>query len=68
MRMAGSDDMQWQSGAIFGGLVDYWFYTGDEGYLNQTIEAIMFQTGDDDDFMPLNQTHTLVCTLPASAM
>jgi hypothetical protein len=43
------------------GLVDYWYYTGDAGYNNVTSEALQFQVGLDDDYMPLNQTQSLVC-------
>ncbi|KAA8904965.1 glycoside hydrolase family 76 protein [Sphaerosporella brunnea] len=49
----------WQSGAVFGGLIDYWYYTGDAGYNNATTEAILFQVGDDRNFMPQNQSHSM---------
>ncbi|TGJ81978.1 hypothetical protein E0Z10_g6796 [Xylaria hypoxylon] len=49
----------WEAGAMFGTMVDYWFYTGDESYIDVTTEAMLHQTGDDHDFMPRNQTKTL---------
>ncbi|CAK7201193.1 hypothetical protein SEUCBS139899_003896 [Sporothrix eucalyptigena] len=48
----------WEAGAMFGTLIDYWFLTGDETYNNITTQAMLHQVGDDDDFMPTNQTRT----------
>ena len=41
---------------MFGSLLDYWYYTGDESYNDVIYEAILHQTGDNNDFMPQNQT------------
>jgi mannan endo-1,6-alpha-mannosidase len=41
---------------MFGAMVDYWAYTGDDTYVNVTFQAMQHQVGDDFDFMPLNQT------------
>ncbi|KAI0194639.1 glycoside hydrolase family 76 protein [Astrocystis sublimbata] len=49
----------WEAGAMFGTMVDYWFYTGDESYNEATTQALIHQSGDDRDFMPTNQTRTL---------
>jgi mannan endo-1,6-alpha-mannosidase len=43
---------------MFGTLIDYWYYTGDAQYNNYTMQAMQHQVGQDDDFMPLNQTRT----------
>lgn len=48
----------WEAGAMFGTLVDYWFYTGDSTYNDVTMQAIQHQAGEDSDFMPQNQTRT----------
>lgn len=48
----------WEAGAMFGTLVDYWFLTGDESYVDITSQALVHQAGDDRDFMPTNQTRT----------
>ncbi|CAN8097736.1 unnamed protein product [Discula destructiva] len=48
----------WEAGAMFGILVDYWAVTGDESYNNATYQALQHQMGDDDDYMPTNQTLT----------
>ncbi|KAI1197207.1 glycoside hydrolase family 76 protein [Nemania serpens] len=49
----------WEAGAMFGTMIDYWFYTGDESYNNATTQAMLHQVGDDKDYMPTNQTRTL---------
>jgi mannan endo-1,6-alpha-mannosidase len=49
----------WEAGAMFGSLIDYWYYTGDTTYNNVTTQAILHQTGDNNDFMPTNQTKSL---------
>ncbi|KAI8947955.1 cell wall glycosyl hydrolase [Xylaria longipes] len=49
----------WEAGAMFGTMIDYWFYTGDESYVDVTTQAMLHQTGDDNDYMPTNQTRTL---------
>lgn len=46
----------WESGAMFGVLIDYWIATGDATYNDVVSQALLFQTGNNDDFMPLNQT------------
>ncbi|RGP67880.1 hypothetical protein FSPOR_5715 [Fusarium sporotrichioides] len=48
----------WYAGAFMGTLVDYWAYTGDDQYVNLTKQALLFQVGDHDDYMPINQTRT----------
>lgn len=41
---------------MFGGLVDYWRYTGDSSYNEVTTQAILHQASESRDFMPPNQT------------
>lgn len=41
----------WQSGAMWGGLIDYYSYTKDNTYVNDTIQAMMAQRGPKDDFI-----------------
>ncbi|KAF4986414.1 hypothetical protein FGRMN_10839 [Fusarium graminum] len=48
----------WYAGAFMGTLVDYWAYTGDDQYVELTKQALLFQVGDHDDYMPINQTRT----------
>jgi len=42
----------WEAGAIWGGMIDYWAYSGDDSYINSTTQAILAQVGPDYNFMP----------------
>ncbi|KAK7425853.1 hypothetical protein QQZ08_007703 [Neonectria magnoliae] len=44
----------WEAGAM----MEYWHYTRDDTYVNVTKEALLFQVGEHDDYMPINQTRT----------
>lgn len=46
----------WEAGAFFGALIDYWFFTGDDQYNAITTQAMLWQVGPDQDYMPPNQT------------
>ncbi|PGH28422.1 mannan endo-1,6-alpha-mannosidase [[Emmonsia] crescens] len=48
----------WQAGAMFGGLIDYWYYTGDDQFNDITMQAILHQVGENKDFQPRNQSQT----------
>ncbi|KAI1639683.1 glycoside hydrolase [Biscogniauxia mediterranea] len=48
----------WEAGAMFGTMIDYWHYTGDETYNDVTTQAMLHQVGKDQDYMPENQTST----------
>ena len=49
----------WEAGAMFGTLIKYWHNTGDDRYNHLITEAILFQVGPDDNFMPPNQSASL---------
>lgn len=49
----------WECGAMFGGLIDYWYYTGDDQYNNITAQAMQHQIGEYNAFMPPNQSKSL---------
>jgi len=49
----------WEAGAMFGSLIDYWYYTGDPTYNELVKEALLFQVGPDNNFMPQNQSKSL---------
>ena len=52
----------WNESAIaWNALVDYWRLTGDDSYLDQTVQALSFQQGDNHDYQPSNRTASLVC-------
>lgn len=48
----------WEAGAMMGTLIEYWHYTKDDEYVNVTKQALLFQVGEYDDYMPINQTRT----------
>ncbi|GMM33881.1 putative mannan endo-1,6-alpha-mannosidase [Saccharomycopsis crataegensis] len=48
----------WHAGAAFGALVDYWHLIGDTSYVNLTKTALLYQTGDNWDYIPANQSTT----------
>jgi hypothetical protein len=50
----------WEAGAMFGQMVEYWYYTGDSTYNEVTTQALLAQVGPDNDYMPPNQTKTEV--------
>ena len=49
----------WEAGAMFGALVDYWYYTGDTTFNDITTQALLFQVGPDVNYMPPNQSKSL---------
>nr|POF05887.1 mannan endo-1,6-alpha-mannosidase dcw1 [Quercus suber] len=49
----------WEAGAMFGALIDYWYYTGDDQFNDMTSVALQFQVGPHDNYMPPNQTKSL---------
>jgi mannan endo-1,6-alpha-mannosidase len=52
-----TDGYYWyQSGAFMGAYVDYWQLTGDDTYNDLVAEGIQWQRGQENDFMPANQS------------
>ncbi|KAJ9148872.1 Mannan endo-1,6-alpha-mannosidase [Pleurostoma richardsiae] len=49
----------WEGGALWGTMVDYWLYTNDTTYVNLTEGSLVFQAGDDANYMPANWTASL---------
>jgi mannan endo-1,6-alpha-mannosidase len=41
----------WEAGAMWGALLDYYHYTGDDSYNNVTTQALLSQVGPDWDYM-----------------
>lgn len=50
----------WEAGAMFGQMIEYWYYTGDTTYNEVTTQAMLAQVGPNNDYMPPNQTKTEV--------
>jgi mannan endo-1,6-alpha-mannosidase len=46
----------WEAGAMFGQLIDYWYYTGDSTWNNLVREGILHQTWDGNQ-------QNFVCTM-----
>ncbi|KAJ4299696.1 hypothetical protein N0V90_004942 [Kalmusia sp. IMI 367209] len=46
----------WQAGAMFGQLIDYWYYTNDSSYNDMIRDGLIHQAGDKWDYMPANQS------------
>ena len=53
----------WESGAVWGSLIDYWDYTGDAQYVALVQQALLWQLGPNRDYMPPNQTKNEVALL-----
>jgi mannan endo-1,6-alpha-mannosidase len=49
----------WEAGAMFGTLIDYWKLTGDDSYNEVITQAMLHQTGPNEDYQPLNVTASL---------
>ncbi|KAK2765032.1 hydrolase 76 protein [Arachnomyces sp. PD_36] len=49
----------WECGAMFGTLIDYWYYTGDDEYNEKTTQALLHQVGPLENYEPPNQTRAL---------
>ncbi|RMZ88848.1 hypothetical protein DV736_g3926, partial [Chaetothyriales sp. CBS 134916] len=41
----------WESGGAWGGMVNYWHYTGDQSYVNVTFDALISQLGPAYDYV-----------------
>ncbi|KAF1953452.1 glycosyl hydrolase family 76 protein [Byssothecium circinans] len=46
----------WEAGAMFGQLIDYWYYTGDTQWNDMIRDGIVHQIGEGRNFMPANQS------------
>ena len=51
---------RWEAGAMWGAMVDYWYYTGDTTYIDVVAQAILSQASPTNDFMMANQRFDLV--------
>lgn len=51
----------WESGAAWGGMVNYWHFTGDDSYVDVTYEALVSQIGPTNDFiLPQEKFNTVI--------
>ncbi|KAG9699256.1 putative glycosyl hydrolase, partial [Aureobasidium melanogenum] len=49
----------WEAGAMFGEMVNYWYYTGDTTYNAEVLQALQHQRGKANNYEPSNQTASL---------
>lgn len=50
----------WEGGAMFMTLIQYWHWTGDPSYNPVTIQGMLWQKGEYNDYMPANWSSYLV--------
>lgn len=48
----------WEAGGAWGSMLDYWFYMENDTYNDIVKQALVYQTGDNRDYIPLNQSTT----------
>jgi mannan endo-1,6-alpha-mannosidase len=46
----------WEGGLAWDSLINYWYQTGDDSYNDIVSEALHFQLGENNDYLPANQT------------
>jgi len=46
----------WEGGLAWDSLINYWYQTGDDSYNTIIGEALRHQLGENNDYMPVNQT------------
>ena len=44
---------------MWGTMIDYWFVTGDTSYNDEIMQAMQFQVGENQAYMPANYTASL---------
>ncbi|KAG9238406.1 glycosyl hydrolase family 76-domain-containing protein [Amylocarpus encephaloides] len=49
----------WESGAMWGSLIDYWHFTGDTSYNDVVSNGIQAQVGENIDMMPKNWSQSM---------
>ncbi|KAK9412953.1 putative Family 76 glycosyl hydrolase [Seiridium unicorne] len=49
----------WEGGALWGTMIDYWHLTGDTSYNDVVTQALLWQVGPNQDYMPPNVTASL---------
>lgn len=48
----------WEAGGAWGSLIDYWWYMQNDTYNAIIEQALLYQTGENNDYVPLNQSTT----------
>lgn len=48
----------WEAGGAWGSILDFWWYTQNDTYNAMLEEALLYQAGENHDYIPLNQSTT----------
>ncbi|CCD23185.1 glycoside hydrolase family 76 protein NDAI_0B01510 [Naumovozyma dairenensis CBS 421] len=48
----------WEAGGAWGTMLDYWFFMENDTYNDLIMSALLHQTGENNDYIPLNQSTT----------
>lgn len=48
----------WEAGGAWGSMIDFWFFMENDTYLETTKQALLAQTGENWNYIPLNQSTT----------
>ncbi|KAH7320672.1 glycosyl hydrolase family 76-domain-containing protein [Stachybotrys elegans] len=57
--LPGDDYYWWQAAGFMASFIEYWRSTGDDSHNDIIRQGMLWQTGQNDDFMPANQTATM---------
>lgn len=49
----------WNAGLAFDSLINFWALTGDDTYNDLVSKGLLFQVGEDDNYMPANQSSSI---------
>lgn len=47
----------WEAGAMFGQMIEYWYYTGDAQYNDMVTEGLLFQVGAQNNYVRSSHSH-----------
>lgn len=45
----------WEAGEAWGGMIDVWYFCGNDTWEDLIYDSLMYQRGDNHDYIPLNQ-------------
>lgn len=48
----------WEAGGAWGAMIDHWFIMDNDTYVDNITRAMLHQTGDHNNYIPLNQSTT----------
>lgn len=48
----------WEAGGAWGSMIDYWWFMQNDSYNDIIMQAMLHQTGENNNYIPLNQSTT----------